>query len=234
MEPATRTSRPRRLTVADVMTREVVTAAVGTPFKELERMMWEHHVSGIPVIDSNGTPIGVVSEADLLLKREAADEPLGGWSPHARKERTKAAAVTALGLMSAPAITTDAGAPLALAARLLRHHGIKRLPVVENGRLVGIVSRADVLKTYLRSDDDIRNDVLDGVIRGTMWMDPAQFDVAVADGVVRISGEVDRRSVVRILNDLVRGVEGVVGVDSTLTFAFDDRDVGPSTELHVS
>ncbi len=126
------------------------------------------------------------------------------------------------------------GAPLALAARLLRHHGIKRLPVVENARLVGIVSRADVLKAYLRSDDDIRNDVLDGVIRGTMWMDPAQFDVTVADGIVRISGEVDRRSVVRILTDLVRGVEGVVGVDSTLTFAFDDRHVGPPTELPVS
>jgi osmotically-inducible protein OsmY len=97
--------------------------------------------------------------------------------------------------------------------------------------LVGIVSRADVLKSYLRSDADIQSDIANRVIRGSMWLDPSSFDISVDDGVVRISGEVDRRSDVEILTTLTFAVEGVIGVEPMLTYRFDDRNVMPPKEL---
>jgi len=112
----------------------------------------------------------------------------------------------------------------------MRKAGVKRLPVVEHGRLVGIVSRADVLKSYLRSDADILSDVVEGVIKGSMWLDPKSVDVAVEDGVVRMHGEVARRSDVEILGRLTLSVEGVIGVESSVKFRFDDRHVAPPRE----
>lgn len=222
--------RPTRLTVADVMTRDVVTATPETTFKELEQLMAEHRISAVPVVDTDGVPVGVVSEADLLLKAEAEGREGSGWSPGSHQRDYKARAQTADGLMSSPALTVDPDAPLAAAARLMRKGNVKRLPVVDGGRLVGIVSRADVLKSYLRSDADILDDVVEGVIVGSMWLDPRTIDVEVDDGVVRMGGEVDRRSDVDILGRLTLGVEGVVGVESSVTFRFDDRHVQPPAE----
>jgi CBS domain-containing protein len=224
---------PTRLTVADVMTRDVVTATPETPFKQLEQLMAEHRVSALPVVDGEGAVLGVVSEADLLLKTESGGEEHGGWTPGSRQRDVKAHAQTAGGLMSAPALTVGPDAPLAAAARLMRKGSVKRLPVVEGGRLVGIVSRADVLKSYLRSDTEIIDDIVEGVIKGSMWLDPTTIDVAVDDGVVRLRGEVDRRSDVAILSRLALAVEGVVGVESSVSFRFDDRDVKPPTEQHL-
>ena len=211
------------------MTRAVVTASPDMPFKQLEQLMAEHRISAVPVVDAEGVVLGVVSEADLLLRTEAAGEE-GGWSPGSRQRHSKAQAQTAAGLMSTPALTVEPGAPLAAAARLMRKAGVKRLPVVEHGRLVGIVSRADVLKSYLRSDADILSDIVEGVIKGSMWLDPTSVKVAVEDGVVRIRGEVDRRSDVEILGRLTLSVEGVIGVESSVTFRFDDRQVAPPRE----
>lgn len=135
--------------------------------------------------------------------------------------------------MSSPALTVDRDSPLAAAARLMRKGNVKRLPVVDGDRLVGIVSRADVLKTYLRPDADILADVVDGVIKNSMWLDPALIAVEVDDGVVRMHGKVDRRSVVEILSRLTLGVDGVIAVESSLTFDFDDRHVKPPTEQHL-
>lgn len=224
--------RPTRLTVADVMTREVVTATPDTPFKQLEQLMAEHRISAIPVVDAEGVTVGVVSEADLLLKTEAEEGGLG-WSPGSRQRDSRAHAQTAGGLMSSPALTIDPDAPLAAAARLMRKGSVKRLPVVDSGRLVGIVSRADVLKSYLRSDAEILDDVVEGVIKGSMWLDPKTLDVEVDDGVVRMRGEVDRRSEVEILDRLALAVEGVVGVESSVSFRFDDRHVKPPTEQRL-
>jgi CBS domain-containing protein len=183
------------------------------------------------VIDGEGGVVGVVSEADLLLRTEAAAEEPGRWTHDSRERRAKAHAQTADGLMSSPAVTVAPTQPLAAAARLMRKHSVKRLPVVDGGRLVGIVSRADVLKSYLRSDADIQSDIANRVIRGSMWLDPSSFDISVDDGVVRISGEVDRRSDVEILTTLTFAVEGVIGVEPMLTYRFDDRNVMPPKEL---
>jgi CBS domain-containing protein len=223
--------RPTRLQVGDVMTRDVVTVTVDTPFKQIGQLMDEHHISAIPVVDADRAVVGIVSEADLLLKTEAGGEEPGGWTSDARDRRAKAHAQTAAGLMSSPAVSVAPNVPLAAAARLMRKQSVKRLPVVEDGRLVGIVSRADVLKSYLRTDAEIQSDILEGVIRASMWLDPATFEVEVDDGLVRIHGEVDRRSDVEILTTLILAVEGVIGVDPALTFRFDDRNVGPPKEL---
>lgn len=225
--------RSGRLTVADVMTHDVVTATPETHFKQLEQLMADHRISAVPVVDTEGVIVGVVSEADLLLKTEAEGGARGGWSPGSRERDSKAQAQTAGGLMSSPALTVEPVAPLAAAARLMRKGSVKRLPVVDSGRLVGIVSRADVLKSYLRSDAEILADVVEGVIKGSMWLDPQTIDVEVDDGVVRMRGEVDRRSDVEILARLTIGVEGVIGVESSVTFRFDDRHVQPPTEQRL-
>ena len=219
--------RPTRLKVGDVMTREVVTISPDTPFKQIEQLMDEHNISALPVVDPEGGVIGVVSEADLLLRTEVE----AGWTRGARDRRTKAHAQTAAGLMSTPAVSVTPDAPLAAAARLMRKRSVKRLPVVEHGRLVGIVSRADVLTTYLRTDADIRSDVIEGIVRGSMWLDPLNFDVEVDEGAVRIRGELDRRSDVEILINLILGVDGVIDVEPALTYRFDDRNVKPPKEL---
>jgi CBS domain-containing protein len=222
--------RPTRLRVEDVMTREVVTATADTTFKQLERLMADGDITGLPVIGPSGAIVGVVSEADLMLRSEAGGDTLSGWSQAARERRSKSEALTAGGLMSSPAVTVEPGAPLAAAARLMRRAGVKRLPVINDGALVGIVTRADVLKSYLRDDADILTDVVEGVIRGSMWIDPTTLDVTVDDGVVSVRGEVERRSEVEIITTLTRGVEGVMAVESLLTFRFDDRGVQPPKE----
>jgi osmotically-inducible protein OsmY len=112
----------------------------------------------------------------------------------------------------------------------MRKASAKRLPVVEHGRLVGIVSHAEVHKSYLRSDADILSDIVEGVIKGSMWLDPNSVEVAVDDGVVRMRGEVDRRSDVEIRGRLTLSAEGVIGVESSVKFRFDDRHVAPPRE----
>jgi CBS domain-containing protein len=223
--------RPTRLKVGDVMTREVVTIFADTPFKHVEQLMNDHNISALPVVDAAGGVVGVVSEADLLLRTEAEVSEPRGWTRDGRDRRTKAHAQTAAGLMSTPAVTVAPDLPLAAAARLMRKRSIKRLPVVEDGKLVGIVSRADVLTTYLRADADIRSDVVEGIVRGSMWLDPSTIDVEVDDGAVRVHGELDRRSDVEILINLILGVDGVIDVDPTLTYRFDDRNIKPPKEL---
>lgn len=215
------------------MTRDVVTVTPETQFKQLEQLMAEHRISAVPVVDTSGVTVGVVSEADLLLKTEADGGTGGGWSPGSRERDSKAHAQTAGGLMSSPAIVVEPGAPLAAAARLMRKGSVKRLPVVDGGRLVGIVSRADVLKAFLRSDADILVDIVEGVIKGSMWLEPETIEVKVDDGVVQMHGTVDRRSDVEILSRLTLGVEGVIGVESSVTYRFDDRHVKPPTEQRL-
>ena len=224
-----------RQTVGDVMTSPVITVPPQAHYKEVVRLMAEHAVSALPVVDDTGSLLGVVSEADLLLKREWRHARHMPWlqGRGRRLARTKASAMTAGDLMSSPAITVDATVPLSVAARLLRERAIKRLPVMDGGRLVGIVSRGDILKTYLRDDQEIRRDVIEGVMRGIMWMDPASVEVEVQDGVVSLRGVVELSSEAEILVNLVRGLDGVVGVKSSLTYRVDDRSLSAVAEAHV-
>jgi len=152
--------------VQDVMTTDVVCVREDTSYKELVELLSTRRVSAVPVVDDSGNVLGVVSEADLLLKREQPIRPLIQMlSAPRRRERAKAQAMVAAELMSRPAVTIDPEATLAAAARRLHASGVKRLPVVDVvGRLVGIVSRPDLLKGFLRSDEELHQEIVEDVI----------------------------------------------------------------------
>jgi CBS-domain-containing membrane protein len=212
--------------VSDVMTRTVVSVNAFTPFKDIVRRMQEHRVSALPVVDEDQVVLGIVSEGDLILKEdpelEGGPRLLEGM--HRRQDRSKAAGLVASEVMSAPAITIGPEASLGEAARLMHRRAVKRLPVVdhEGGRIVGIVSRADLLKVFLRRDEEIGREIREDVIRRTLWIDPDTIRVVVQDGVVRISGQLERRSLIPVLERLVLSTEGVVAFEHHLTYLTDD------------
>jgi len=225
---------PMRRRVKEVMTTNVATVGEHAPFKQIVRILAERRVSALPVLDAAGRVVGVVSQADLLHKEEFPGGPDDRWRIEHRRRRTaraKAAGDTAAELMTAPAVTVGPEASVAEAAKLLERHGIKRLPVVnEAGRLVGIASRADLLKVFLRSDEDIRREIREDVLLHTMWVDPSTFTVDVRDGVVTLAGPLEFRSLIPIAVRLVHGVDGVVDVVDRLWFEVDDtRDELRST-----
>lgn len=216
----------RRWVVRDVMTPDVIVVGADAGYKEIVQTMLHHAVSAVPVVDPRGRVIGVVSELDLMHKVEFA-----GLESHVRLferkrqqvARAKAAAGIAETLMTSPAVVIPASASLVAAACLMHQAGLKRLPVVDdNGGLVGIVSRGDVLRAYLRTDAEIRNDVTDGVLARSMWLAPYEVSVTVEQGIVTLSGRLDRKSAVEIAVDLVRGVPGVVDVVNHLSYREDD------------
>ena len=211
--------------ISAFMTTDVVAVAPQTPFHEIARLLAERHVSAVPVVDGEHRVVGVVSEADLLHKVEFADGTDGpgifGRRAH-RLGRHKAEGRVAADLMTAPAIAVTADVSVVKAARQLDAAGVKRRPVVDlDGHLVGIVSRADLLKVFLRTDDAIREDIVDDLFK-RLWIGPSELTVEVREGVVRLEGEVEQRSLIEILTRLVRAIDGVVDVESRLTYRVDD------------
>jgi CBS domain-containing protein len=215
--------------VQDLMTTQVVTVGPETPFKEIVALLAEHRVSAVPVVDGDRRVLGIVSEADLLLKEEFPEPDLDialFWTRRRRREREKAAATTARDLMSSVAVvSTSPDATVAEAARGMHAAGVKRLPVIDKGgRLVGIVSRGDLLKVFNRPDQAIRREIIDDVIVGNFTMDPNRFFIHVDNGVVVLQGRVERRSLLPYVLRAVHGVEGVVRVENRLASDIDDAD----------
>lgn len=221
-------------TVADVMTRKVVAVDAFAAFKDIVRKMQEFGVSAVPVVDEDGRIMGVVSEGDLILKE---DPELEGGARlfegiHRRHDRSKAAGLIASQLMSVPVITVSPEASLGEAARLMHRKAVKRLPVVdEDGRIQGIVSRTDLLKVFLRDDAEIAAEIREDVIRRTLWIEPDTIRVMVRNGVVTLEGQLERRSLIPLLERLVLGVEGVVAVKDRLTYLSDDSSRGSELPL---
>jgi CBS domain-containing protein len=213
-------------TVEDVMTRAVVAVPEQTPFKDIVQTLTTHRVSAVPVIDAERRVVGVVSEADLLHK---LDSPPGETHrgfldrKQRRTARTKASARDARDLMTAPAIVVSPSTPVAAAAQLMDREAVKRLPVVDDqGHLVGIVSRGDLLRIYLRDDATIREEVVNDILVGALWIDPSTVEVAVNEGVVQLAGTTDRRSTRDIVVELASTVAGVVSVVNDLSYEYDD------------
>jgi CBS domain-containing protein len=212
--------------VKELMTTQVVTVGPATPFKEIVARLAEHRVSAAPVVDEAGTVLGVVSEADLLLKEEFPDPdqdiPLF-WTKRRRLEREKAAGSTARDLMTVALVSISPDATVAEAARRMHRAQIKRLPVIgEGGRLVGIISRGDLLKVFDRPDHAIQREILDDVIVGEFMMAPSRFFIHVDDGEVVLQGQVERRSLIPHLVRAIHDVEGVVRVENRLAYDIDD------------
>lgn len=215
-------------TVDDVMTRKVVSVDLGASYRDVVDLLIENRFSAVPVVDAFRHVTGVVSEADLLRKIEYAgeQEPRLFEGRRRRGERRKALARTVADLMSAPPVVVLSGTSIAEAARLLHHEGVKRLPVVDDlGRLVGIVSRGDLLKVHLRPDDEIQADIETGVLRPYLAEGANSVAVTVTDGVVRITGRVQRSSDVGLVFRLARQVAGVVEASGALSYEIDDENV---------
>ncbi|MEU8691436.1 CBS domain-containing protein [Streptomyces sp. NPDC048665] len=211
--------------VSDVMTQTVAAVGRRALFKEVAQLMQDRQVSALPVIEGGGRVVGVVSEADLLTKEELRDDPDAGYLQLRQPvDMAKADALTAGDLMSSPAVTVRAGATLAEAARTMARAGVKRLPVVdEGGVLAGVVSRADLLKVFLRDDEDIAEEVRREIVSYLFPLSTSAVQVEVHDGVVLLTGRVRDNALVPVAARLVRAVEGVVDVQFDL--ARDDRGV---------
>ncbi|MFE1383395.1 CBS domain-containing protein [Streptomyces sp. NPDC058740] len=211
------TDRP--FTVADVMTNKVVAVLPGAEFKEIVTAMERWKVTAVPVVEGEGRVLGVVSEADLLLKEEFHDHRLGLIEQMRRLDATaKAGSHRAEDLMTSPAVTVVPEASLPRAARLMATHHVKRLPVVDaSGVIQGIVSRADLLKVFLRSDDDLAAEVRRDVVEQLFPLSRHRIDVHVDDGVVTLSGEVRDSTRIALAERLSQAVEGVVDVRCELT-----------------
>jgi CBS domain-containing protein len=218
------------------MTVRVHVASPETPFKFLVRLIEENRVSAIPVVDRHSVPIGIVSESDLLLKEQRFEIESGHDLVHPRKrrdQRAKAAGNIASELMTSPPITITTGAGLADAARLMQERNVRRLVVVdERGRIAGIVSRSDLLQVFLRTDEELREEIVDKLLPHVLWPVPDGVRVDVRWNVVTLSGEVDRKSDVDVVTRLARNLDGVVDVVNQLTYRWDDaahypRDVAP-------
>ncbi|WP_031174116.1 CBS domain-containing protein [Streptomyces durhamensis] len=204
--------------VSDVMTQTVAAVGRRAPFKEIVQLMQDWQVSALPVLEGEGRVVGVVSEADLLPKEELRDDPDAGYLQLRQPvDVAKASALTAGDLMSSPAVTVRGGATLAEAARIMAHEGVKTLPVVDDaGLLAGIVSRADLLKVFLRDDEDIAEEVR-REIASYLFPPPASaVHVEVHDGVVTLTGRLADSALVPVAARLIRAVEGVVGVEFDL------------------
>ncbi|GAA4583714.1 CBS domain-containing protein [Planotetraspora phitsanulokensis] len=222
--------------VRDVMSRQVVSVNGCTSFRDVAEVLLTYGVSAVPVVDGEGHVLGVVSEADLLHREEFREQFYGeGYRPPVRvrlRERVrspsrnvaaKARAETAAQLMTAPAVTVRPHTNAVSAARLMSEHGVKRLPVVDDdGRLEGVVSRTDLLKTIVRSDEEVAREIRDDIVEGALWADTSHVHVAVSDAVVTLSGTVPRRGDVMTLVRMTERVNGVVDVVDRLTWERDD------------
>ncbi|MFJ8165803.1 CBS domain-containing protein [Streptomyces sp. NPDC096136] len=190
----------RHRSVADLMTPGAVTVRGSTAFKEIARLLQEFDITAVPVVDDTGRPVGVVSEADLLRRRGAGGTP------------------TAQGLMTSPAVTARPEWSVVRAARVMERSGVKRLPVVDaDGRVVGVLSRSDLVRLFLRRDHAIREEVVEDVLTQTLRLAPSSITVAVDDGRVTLSGTVSRPELLPAVVRLCQSVDGVVDVDSRLT-----------------
>lgn len=226
-------------TVSDVMAHTVAAVGRSATFKEIVQLMQEWKISALPVIEGEGRVVGVVSEADLLPKEEFRDSdadlseprprPAGGTGAaqqHRLSDAAKAGAVTAEELMTSPALTVRADATLAQAARVMAQGRVKRLPVVDAlGMLEGVVSRGDLLKVFLRDDEEIAEEVRREVVSYLFPQPDSDVRVTVREGVVKLAGRVRDGSLVPVAARLARAVEGVVDVEFDL--ARRDRSAEP-------
>jgi len=206
-----------RWRVHDVMTADVVTADRNMPYKQVAKLLTDQRVSAIPVVAKGGRVIGMVSEADVLRKAERRPSRWGSLPGRARRDRAKARARTAGQLMTSPAVTIHPDASLSAAARLMNAHHMRRLPVVDAaGDLVGIVGRRDLMKVFLRPDEELTAEVSD-VLGQILPEDAGRVTVGVCDGVVTLGGAPGDEDLIPVAIGLAAGVDGVVAVVSKLT-----------------
>jgi CBS domain-containing protein len=219
-----------QMKLGELMTPDPIAVGPETPLKDVAAILLEHRISGVPVIGERLEVLGVVSEADIVAK-EAGPDPrdrrLISWLLGGRYvDQEKIAARTAAEAMGSPAITVGPGETVAEAARLMTERGIKRLPVVgDDGSLIGIVTRTDLVRAFTRGDEEIEREIHDLLLE-TLWVDERGLHLAVERGEVRLAGKMHWRSDAELLERLARRVPGVVTVHSTIRWEWDDGHPG--------
>jgi CBS domain-containing protein len=215
--------------VSDVMTTAVTTTRPEAPLKDAALDLARNGISGMPVLAEGGFVVGVISEADILVKE---GEPHGSSSgflrwlidPDGQWLGARFEASTVGEAMSAPALTIAPDRPLAEAATTMIEERVNRLPVVgADGALVGLVSRGDLVRAFTRTDAEILREIEADVVGKALWIEDTGLNVAVTDGVVTLSGVVATHADAELLPKFVRRVPGVVSVTSTLKTS-EDRD----------
>ena len=213
--------------VRDVMTKDVVTVPPGQSLKDVARLLVERRISGVPVEDGAGSVLGVISEGDLLIREHGSRTRHGGplaWflDPLDVVDRLKLGARVAGEAMTSPAVTIGADRRVEAAAELMIDESVNRLPVLEAGKLVGIVTRSDLVRAFARSDAEIAHEIREDIIKRTMWLEAGSIGVEVEDGEVHLTGKVECRGDAELLPALAGRTLGVVDVRSQLTWQDDD------------
>lgn len=217
------------MNVRDVMTSEVITAHPGTSLKDVAAILAEERISGVPVVGEDGEVVGVVSEADILVKERGPVEQKGLLAVFTLatygEEQLKLGARTAAEAMTTPAQTIAPWQRVSTAAARMLDHGINRLPVVDHkGRLVGIVTRADLVRAFMRPDAEIEREIREQVLERELLLDiPRGVTVAVEGGKATLGGSVAMRTDAELVPALVAKVPGVIEVDSSISWREDNR-----------
>ena len=215
--------------VSELMTEKVLTIGPEAPIKDVAKVLVANGISGLPVCDIEGDVLGVISEGDILYKEhDPADGHIGGplgWiieGPPDPKSLVKADALTARKAMTSPAITIAPYESVSQAARIMCERQVNRLPVVQNEKLVGIVTRGDLVRAFTRTDAELEEELKQDVLQRVMWIDPGKVAVDVENGVAKLSGRLPIRSDVELLNKLAARIPGVVAVESTVEWDVDE------------
>lgn len=200
------------------MTEGVVSVKPDASLRDAAAVLVEHAVSGLPVVDESGTVVGVLSETDIVMKASGGTERNGflTWLFDDEVAGVKVTAETAGQAMSSPAVTIAPNRTIHDAARLMIEDGVNRLPVVEAGKLVGILTRSDIVRAFTRTDAELATEINDDILRRTFWAEPGSVAVTVADGRVTLSGEVETDADKEMLPLFVSRVPGVVAVSADL------------------
>jgi CBS domain-containing protein len=215
--------------VRELMTKNVLSIGPEAPIKDVARILVENRISGLPVCDIEGHVLGVISEGDILYKEYDPAEgrrgrPLAwvatdmGTYSRAMKSR----AMEARSAMTAPAITVPPYESISAAARIMAERGVNRLPVVKDEKLVGIITRADLVRAFTRTDDQVEREIKEDILERTLWIDRNVVSVAVKKGVVTLDGVLEKRADAELLARLVARVPGVSSVESTVRWVVDD------------
>lgn len=203
--------------IQDAMTTEIVTTTPEASLKDAARELAKHHVSGLPVVDAEGVVVGVISEADIVAK-EVDDTPRGSLLQRfldGPPVDDRFYARTVGEAMSSPALTIARDRPLAQAASTMLAEGINRLPVVDTkGRLVGLVTRGDLVRAFTRDDETLRREITQLV--HDLWLDGTPLEIDIDQGKVTLRGEVENEADARVLRTMIRRVPGVIEVDAEL------------------
>jgi len=209
--------------VQDLMTPDVITISSDASLKEAARRMIEAGVSGLVVTDEAGMVEGVITEADFVKseagRRAEKRAHLLRW--FTREEEAPSGEQLVGDVMTSDVISLPPEADHVEAARLMQESAIKRVPIVSDGRLIGIISRSDILRAFIRTDEAILQEI-EHVMRKVLWIDPGRVKVTSIEGVVSMTGQLETKSDATLLGDLTRRLDGVVAVDEHLSWEVDN------------